>query len=780
MVSFLCYNLNGDYMEKIIVCPNIQKLKILEELDASNKLHNIKFMTKKEFIDNYYFSYNDDTLYYLMNKYNFNLDVAKTYIKSLYTIDINKDYNSKKLLFLRDIKKELINNNLLIFNKLFNNYIKNKTIEVINYYDLDKYEESALNYKFDIPRIKLNSKVLEFNTIEEEINYVCIKIIELLNNGVDINNIYLTNVSNDYLYIIKNMFKYYKIPININFNDSIFGTKIVQDFIKTKELDLEDPNKNSINKMIINILEELSNIEENDPYYNILLIDKLKNTYINPVELTNSVNIRDLYKYEFKEDDYVFLIGFNQDILPRMRKDIEFITDSIKDEVDMYKTDYLNSREKDIVGYLLSKIKHLYLSYKLNTPFNTFYRSPLINELGIDVEHISNDNWSLSNTYNKIRLGEMLDYYYLFGEKNKYLKELNTHYDIKYKEYDNNFSGINNDLYLKNLPYPLKLSYTSINSYNECHFKYYINYVLKLNIYEDTFAAYIGSLYHKIISLCFNPNFDFNKEYLKYLEEKELSLKEKILLVRIRKDIEEFINILKMQQTLTGYDNYYFEKKFSVPINNDISIEFVGYIDKIMYYKNMEDTYYSIIDYKTGIIDTNIEPMKYGLHMQLPSYLYLINYSKEISNPIFTGIYYQNILHDYPTWSKNLEKDIKDKYLLKGYSTDKTEILEKFDSTYEDSELIKSMKYNPEKGFSSYTKLINDDTMFELIKYTKNKIEENASDIVSAKFDINPKVYGNENISCKYCQYKDLCFMKHDNIKYLEKIDNLDFLGGEE
>ena len=44
-----------------------------------------------------------------------------------------------------------------------------------------------------------------------------------------------------------------------------------------------------------------------------------------------------------------------------MRKDIEFITDSIKDEVDMYKTDYLNSREKDIVGYLLSKIKHLYL-----------------------------------------------------------------------------------------------------------------------------------------------------------------------------------------------------------------------------------------------------------------------------------------------------------------------------------------------------------------------------------------------------------------------------------
>ena len=767
-------------MEKIIICPNIQKIKILDELNNKKELHSIKFMTKNEYLNNYFFSYNDDAIYYLMNKYNFNIDVAKVYLKNLYVIDINKEYNNKKLLFLRDLKKELIDNKLLIFNKLFKDYIKNKSIEVSNYYDLDMYEEKALNYKLDIKKVKINNKVLEFDTIEEEINYICIKIIELLNNGVDINKIYLTNVSNDYIYIINNLFKYYKIPINIDYKDSIYGTKIVQDYLKTKELDLEDKNKYIINKKIINILEELSNIDENDPIYEKLLIDKLKNTYIDPIILTNAVNIRDLYQYEFKEDDHVFLIGFNQDILPAMRKDIDYITDSIKDEVDMYKTSYLNRREKEIVTYLLSRINNLYLSYKLNTPFNTFYRSPLINELSIDVEHITNDNWSHSNTYNKIRLGEMLDYFYLYGEKDKYLKELNTHYDINYKEYNNNFTGINNDLYLKNLPYPLKLSYTSINSYNECHFKYYINYVLKLNIYEDTFAAYIGSLYHKILSLYLNPNFDFNTEYNKYLEEKELSLKEKILLVRIRKDLEELIKILHQQQLLTGYDNFYFEKKLSVPIDNSVAVEFVGYVDKIMYYKKMEDTYYSIIDYKTGSIDTSIEPMKYGLHMQLPSYLYLINYSKEISNPIFTGIYYQNILHDYNTWSKNLEKDLKDRYLLKGYSTDNIDILERFDTTYQESELIKSMKYNPDKGFSTYTKLINDDTMYNLIKYTKDKIKENAKDIVEAKFDINPKVYGNENISCKYCQYKDLCFMKPDNIKYLDKVENLDFLGGDE
>ena len=767
-------------MEKIIVCPNEQKLNILKELNNNKELHSIKFMTKQEFIRNYFFSYNDDAIYYLMNKYNFNLDVSKVYLSNLYVIDINKDYNNKKLLFLRDLKKELIDNNLLIFNKLFKDYIKDKTIEVFNYYDLDKYEEIALNYKLDINKVNINKKVYEFNSIEEEINYICIKIIELINSGVDINKIYLTNVSNDYLYTIKQLFKYYNIPININFNDSIYGTKIVQDYLKTKELDLDDSNKNNINKKIINILEDLSNIDSNDPIYDKLLIDKLKNTKIDSIKLNNAVNIKNLYDYEFKEDEHVFLIGFNQDTLPVTRKDIDYITDNIKDEVDMYKTDYLNNREKNIVSYLLSKINNLYLSYKLNSPFSRFYKSPLINEIGLEVDHILDDKYLYSNIYNKIRLGEMLDYYYLYGEKNNKLKELNTHYDINYKSYNNNYTGINNDTYLKNLPYPLRLSYTSINSYNECNFKYYINYVLKLNIYEDTFAAYIGSLYHHLLAIYMTPGFDFNTEYTKYISEKDLSLKEKVLLVRIRKDLEDFIDILKKQQLLTGYDNFYFEKKLLVPISNDISVEFVGYIDKIMYYKKMDDTYYSIIDYKTGTIDTNIEPMKYGLHMQLPSYLYLINYSKEISNPIFTGIYYQNILHDYPNWSKNLEKDIKDKYLLKGYSTDNIEVLERFDSTYQDSELIKSMKYNEDKGFYSYTKLINDDTMYQLIRYSKNIIEKNSKDILDSKFDINPKVYNNENISCKYCQYKDLCFMKPDNIIYLDKVENLDFLGGEE
>ena len=65
-----------------------------------------------------------------------------------------------------------------------------------------------------------------------------------------------------------------------------------------------------------------------------------------------------------------------------------------------------------------------------------------------------------------------------------------------------------------------------------------------------------------------------------------------------------------------------------------------------------------------------------------------------------------------------------------------------------------------------------------MIDYTKNIIEETTNRIVDGKFDINPKIYNKENISCKYCDYKDICYVKDKDLIYLEKVDDLEFLDG--
>ena len=766
----------------LIICPNQTKTKILKELSQTKKLVNIKFMTKEEYKKIYYFSYDDKSLAYLIKKYNYNIDVARVYINNLYAIDENKTYKSPKLNFLKDLKKELIREGLLIYNNTYKEYLKNKNIIVKNEYNLEKYEEEMLGIKEEhVPEKTITAPVVECNTLEEEVNQVCLEIINLLKKGADINKIYLTNVSTDYLYTIKSLFSFYHIPININFNYSIYSTKVVKDYLNTKELDLENKDKKSINKKLINILSDLSFLDENSKEYKILLTDKLKNTFTSPVNLKNAITIKDLYKESFNDDEYVFVLGFNQDELPKMEKDISYITDKEKDEVSLYKTDYLNKRNKNNLVYILSNIKNLYLSYKLTSPFKSYYKSSLITDLSLNIVKPKLDSYNSSNIYNELRLASYLDLYHLYGEKNKDLSKLYTHYQIPYKTYSNVFTGINNDEYLTNLPYPLKLSYTSLNAYSECKFKYYIRHVLKLEPYTDTFQTYIGSMYHYILSVYKKTNFNFEEEYQKYLEKRDLSLKEKLLLIRIKKDLLKLIDILNKQDLITGYNDAYYEKKIDIDLKKKVSVIFTGSIDKIMYYQNIEDTYFSIIDYKTGSIDTHIEPMKYGLHMQLPVYLYLIHYSKAIKSPIFTGIYYQNILFNYPTWSKDIEKVKKDQYLLQGYSTDDISILSRFDSTYEKSEYIKSMSYNEEKGFGTYAtkKVLSNDTLYDLLDYTKNYISKETDNILSADFTINPKVYSNVNISCAFCSFKDICYMKEKDLVYLEKQNDLSFLGGD-
>ena len=773
---------SGDDMQKLennmlIICPNEEKIKILENLEKEDKLYNLKFMTKEEYLRNYFFSYQDNALLYLMKKYHYKIDVCKVYLNYLYVVEEDKKYKNRKLVFLQNLKKELKEQDLLEYNPSFKEYLKNKKKLVLNYPKLDLYEKKALDQKEDSQVTPKELTVTEYKTMEEEVNGVALKILELLKKKIDINKIYLTNVSKDYFYTIERIFSYYKIPINLSMTYPIYGTKIVKDYLTEEKLDLDKNNK--ITKKLVSILNSLIDLKDDSKEYRELLISKIKQQSIPCEEYKDAVKVKNIENEEFIDDEYVFVLGLNQDNLPKLEKDTDYISDKDKEEVALYTTDEKNKIAKSSLINIFYSIKNIYLSYKLQTPFQSMYPSSIIEEYKIKVITPEEDTYSFSNIYNKLRLGSKLDTYNRYQEITPMLKELYTHYDIPYQTHDNSFKGINKNTYLENLPYPLKLSYTSINSYNECKFKYYLNYVLKLNTFEDTFAAFIGSLYHKILQLYKYPNFDFEKEYQKYLEKRELSLKEKVLLVRLKKELLDLLEQEKKQDLILGYNEELHEQKIEIPLKKDIEVIFTGTIDKIMYYKKIEDTYFAIVDYKSGTVDTKIEKMKYGLSMQLPIYLYLINYSHVFDNPIFTGIYYQNILFNYPSFDKKtLEEIKKDRIKLQGYTTDDITILERFDPTYENSEVIKSMK-TTEKGFYHYAKILSDKEVYDMIRYTKKQIEKNTNEILEGDFTINPKVYDGKNISCEFCEFKDICYKSQKDIVYLDKVEDLSFLDEE-
>ena len=81
-------------------------------------------------------------------------------------------------------------------------------------------------------------------------------------------------------------------------------------------------------------------------------------------------------------------------------------------------------------------------------------------------------------------------------------------------------------------------------------------------------------------------------------------------------------------------------------------------------------------------------------------------------------------------------------------------------------------------GFYAYSKVLSDENFDYISSLVNDKIIECSKDILNAKFDINPKVIKDNNKSCKFCKYKDICYMQNDDIVNLKEIK--DIFGGEE
>ena len=64
----------------------------------------------------------------------------------------------------------------------------------------------------------------------------------------------------------------------------------------------------------------------------------------------------------------------------------------------------------------------------------------------------------------------------------------------------------------------------------------------------------------------------------------------------------------------------------------------------------------------------------------------------------------------------------------------------------------------------------------KIIDKIDEKIKEARTNILNAKFDINPKIIDGVNVSCKLCKFKDICYVKDKDKINLGKDKDLDYL----
>jgi ATP-dependent helicase/DNAse subunit B len=483
----------------------------------------------------------------------------------------------------------------------------------------------------------------------------------------------------------------------------------------------------------------------------------------------------------FEDDEYVFTVSFNQGVLPSIHKDESYLTDKDKVELPISLTVDKNNLEKKIIEDKLNSIKNLTITFKHIANGEEFNISSLNEVLNYEVVSISKQELCNSETYNKIKLTSLLDEYYKYGTKSDLLSTLNKHYkELPYNTYSHVFTGINKDLLHEYLHNKLTLSYSSLDKYYRCPFSYYIGNVLRLNIYEETFYQLVGTLFHAILEKCLNQDFDYEKLWTQELNnlKHEFNSKENFFLTKLKEELKFIIEVIQNQENFTNLHDELHEEQIEVYLKGDISIRFVGFVDKIKYKEREEDTIIAIIDYKTGSPNLDLSTIPYGIGMQLPVYLYLAKNSKRLKNIKVAGFYLQKVLNNEVSVdkSKTYEQLKKRNLLLQGYSNEDQSILSEFDTSYADSNVIKGMKLTKDFSYSHYTKVLSNKEMDKLTEITENKINEGASLITNAEFNIAPKKIGKTNYGCTLCQFKDICFHTNDDIVELEPLSIDDIL----
>ena len=762
----------------LIICPDAYRKKILDELSHEKKIIDVKFMNKEEYLKRYCFDYDTKAVKYLKDHYGYSVANAREILDHLHFAE-DKKYGSEKLDLLVRVRKELDEKDLLIYDPLFLQSIRDRRLIVIGYGKIPKEEKRIFDGQV-IPFSYEEKKyeIVHFSEIEEETAYLYDSIADLLDQGVEIDRIHVLGYSADYESYFRRFNGYYGFTIEINDEDTLIGTG---EGLKLLDM-IGSMKKKEIYKVLSErgdeISEKLIRLINRYPEYELdevkeFIITDLKKTKISDSRYRNVVHCDEFFSL-FDEDDHVFLIGFN-DTVPALMKDTGYITDSLSEKVGLSSTEEKNALIRKNARAYLSGIADLHISYCDKSPFRQYEISNLF--LKDEYELVKAQDRIHAKAYDHLRYGTFMDRFYRYKTVEEDLPDL---YDIFGKEpfltYDNRFNGLNGKQLEQIVP--IRLSYSSMDRFYHCAFAYYIENILGLNEYEDTFYTLSGTLCHEVLKDLFvKDDFDFERSWKENLEKMEkdgksfVDEKENFFISRIREELKQDVDIILKQKSMTGFDSELCEKGFLV--NAGDNVVFKGFIDKVMYKEKDDQIFVDVIDYKTGnSAKIRKKLMPFGLCLQLPSYMYLLSRDpiseKELS---FCGFYLQHLINGDLNYDEEKDRrQIKeDSMKLDGFTSSDPDRLFYSDRSFEDntSKMIRGLRLKNDGGFYGNSPVRSDEEISGLIGLTEKKIEEASKRILEGDYRINPKQIDGVNESCGFCPYRPLCYKRDSDLQVI-------------
>jgi ATP-dependent helicase/DNAse subunit B len=364
-------------------------------------------------------------------------------------------------------------------------------------------------------------------------------------------------------------------------------------------------------------------------------------------------------------------------------------------------------------------------------------------------------------------LCKLTDVAKLYKEETPTYAALNKLINIDYQAYSNNYTNTN--VYFPNTH--LTHSYTAINMYYECPFKYYLSKILKIDPFETNFNAEFGTVVHETLRQINESNYDFDKFYDIEVNKRSWNASDLVFLDRLKPMMKEASDAILLHKRYMVNPSFVLETKLKFPLNQYADLE--GRIDKLIV---LDNKFLVVVDYKSGDPKIQLDRLQDGSSLQLPTYALLAANDPVYSKFDTIGLY----IHSFNNKSLTKE-DLGDKLIpsylrLSGITTTNYEYAAYLDNSITGkgtrSSFISGYAVTAKNEVKASKTNIDPQQLSDYIDVTKQLYLDADSRIRNNSFPISPKFYGDDDNACKYCPYRDICFLRTSQIRNMKGSDD--------
>jgi CRISPR/Cas system-associated exonuclease Cas4 (RecB family) len=795
-----------DLRDVLIISGTGVKNTLIEMLSRTKTMVRVTYKTFEEVVADLLGSYRPQARIELAREEGITPELAA--IKLRNSLLVNESYQNAKIYDLLRIRgryrKELSLNPFVV------NLYRHRTVIVVNDYGLNVFFNRALavlktettvifHYLRGTPQTGL--LIEQYPDYKAEVRMLLRKIGSLLEGGISPEKIHIQEPAAEYLPYLREVFVLSGIDLDFGREPCLFEYEIIQEFLaalrKNPDADLASGFRSALeavnrdaNPILTNLIAVLNSYlltsyTVKDVYQDLVLT--LKTTRAQHQPSTNAIRVRNLFEEVLDEEDHVFVLGFNQDLFPKTLLDDDYLLDKEKERLGLATSKFLNKQLRLQARNFLLGITHLHLSCAEQLGRSRLPISGLLRDLEacaqVEVRKTAPDyRESYSRDLDLLQLGKSLDLYRKYDLKSDELLLLYAAYpEIPYRTYRHDFGGVAPEVLRQKLDD--KYSYTALDTYYRCGFRYYLERILKIQRQNNEEALFIGNLFHELLeAMTAEPVTDLRafleSKTASYLHEigKTATAKERFFIAKYFDVLALFYRHLQEEAENSDFTLSGREESLRIEIDGAV---LEGKVDKILTWEAAGETYAIVIDYKSGNTDFDLNRVIHGLNMQIMVYFYLL--SKSAAKPLrFAGGYLQPVL---PTSVFNADSKLSYPEQFRrffrrvGYSNANQQVLRKIDRRFDEDSFLYGIRLTKSGEFHADTKkhLLDDEDYAALLALTEQKIGEAIKAIRGGAFPINPKKLGTLD-SCEYCPYRDLCYREETDYLKLPEYRDFAFL----